>query len=131
MKPKQLYRTVKIRHSDAKSNSKPGKKTKKLEHIFDLTIDQIIDLYYKQNGLCARTGIPMTWVKRKNGKNQNPCKPTSLSIDRIDSSKHYTIDNVQLVIYLYNTMKSERSDAKAEKDWKALIRQADKHNTLK
>ena len=58
-------------------------------------------MYYKQKGLCALSGVPLTHI-RGNGQ----C-PTNISIDRIDSSKGYEIDNIQLVSYMVNIMKNK------------------------
>jgi len=60
-------------------------------------------LYDKQNGLCAISGIPMTSLI-KSGK----CF-YNISVDRIDSSKGYLKENVQLVCAHVNMMKSNLS----------------------
>lgn len=68
-----------------------------------LTSDFIMALYEKQNGLCALSGIPLTWDAKKGRV------LTNLSIDRIDSSKGYDADNVQLVCRIVNIMKNNLS----------------------
>lgn len=65
-----------------------------------LSVDFLEELYNKQNGLCALTRVPMTYI-RGHGK-----VPTNISIDRIDSCKGYEPDNVQLVCSIVNIMKS-------------------------
>jgi len=64
-----------------------------------LTIDDIYTKYHKQNGKCSLTGIEMTYIRGK-GKVR-----TNMSIDRIDSTSHYTYNNVQIVCSVINTMK--------------------------
>ena len=61
-------------------------------------------LWNEQGGLCALSGVPMTYLKGKGRV------PTNLSMDRKDSTKAYTADNVQLVCYQANLMKSELTE---------------------
>lgn len=65
--------------------------------------DDILELYLKQGKKCALTGIEMLplpgWKTLK-----NKWRP---SIDRIDSSKGYTIDNIQIVCAIVNIMKQD------------------------
>lgn len=66
--------------------------------------DYILKLYYKQEGLCALSKIPMTYGNHtRTTKSDN----FNISIDRIDSSKGYTTDNVQLVCASINSMKND------------------------
>lgn len=66
-----------------------------------LTKEDLFSLYEKQKGLCAISGIEMTF-EQAGGR-----VPTNISIDRKDSSLGYTPDNVQLVCAIVNTMKME------------------------
>lgn len=74
---------------------------KRSEH-FDLTF--LEELHAKQKGVCAISGVEMTYLQ-EGGK----C-PTNISIDRIDSSRGYEKDNIQLVCSLVNTMKMQYSE---------------------
>lgn len=56
------------------------------------------------NGHCEVTGIPFDLTSEGNGHTKNPWVP---SIDRIDSSKPYLKDNIQIVVFMYNVCKSE------------------------
>lgn len=67
--------------------------------VHTLSQDFLYSLYEKQNGLCALSKIPMTFIHGI-GRTR-----TNLSVDRIDSSKEYTEDNVQLVCGIVNIMK--------------------------
>lgn len=71
---------------------------KKLE--FNISLEYLKSLWNKQRGKCSITGLDMTHIIL-NGKMR-----TSLSIDRIDSNKGYTVDNVQLVCIVANMMKN-------------------------
>jgi hypothetical protein len=72
---------------------------------FDLTKESLVEMFNKQNGLCAISGVKMTHYS---GKNKG-IHPTNISIDRIDSSKGYYINNTQLVCTSVNMMKSNLS----------------------
>lgn len=69
----------------------------------DLTLDYVMYLWEKQCGKCALTGIQMTYKFYEGRVN------TNLSIDRIDSTKGYSKDNVQLVCMAANQMKNDLS----------------------
>lgn len=64
---------------------------------FDLSSDHLPLLWAKQNGICALTGDAMNVDSR-------PMRFRA-SVDRIDPSKGYTKDNVQLVCWYANTCK--------------------------
>lgn len=63
---------------------------------FDLDVDYLETLWVNQKGLCAVSGIAMSI----HGKNRRD--PNTMSLDRIDSSKGYTKNNVRLVTWLVN-----------------------------
>lgn len=74
-------------------------RARKANIYFDLTLDFLISLWNKQKGLCAISGIPMTYTLYEGRI------PTNVSIDKIDPNGGYTMDNVQLVCSLVNVMK--------------------------
>jgi len=82
-----------------------GMKDRAIKKNFELNIslDEIKTLWNKQEGKCAISGIDMTYIF--NGGRI----PTNVSIDRIDSSRGYTIDNIQLVCMAVNQMKNDLS----------------------
>lgn len=80
-------------------NARPkGKNKRKFDHT--LTLDNIHKMWEFNNGLCAATGVPMTWKKT------DPAI-TRVTVDRIDSTRGYTLDNVWLVTSGFNTLKME------------------------
>lgn len=85
----------------------------KLKREFDLDIDFIKLLIEKQQNRCNLSGIPFD----REGK-------FSFSIDRIDSSKGYTKDNVQLVSQYVNVMKNDM----AQDLFISLCKNIAKHN---
>lgn len=72
---------------------------------FDLTIKEISDLFEQQNRACALSGLPLSF-EHKYRKKSN----TTASLDRIDSRKGYTLDNVQWVHKDVNLMKMNLSE---------------------
>lgn len=70
-----------------------------------LTIDHMMSLLERQNGLCAITGIEMSFIKRKDGVKVH----TNLSIDQIEAGKGYGTDNIQFVCAVVNIMKTTLS----------------------
>ena len=78
--------------------------------------EALLDLWLKQEGICALTGWRMT-TRKNSGRVK-----TNASIDRIDSSLGYDLDNVQLVCASANRAKLDLS----EKDFVELCRAVSK-----
>lgn len=76
---------------------------------FDIDVDFIHSLLKKQNGLCKYSGVLLD-IDNTNGDNDNRININTLSIDRVDSSKGYTKDNVVLVTAIVNSMKNDLSE---------------------
>lgn len=64
----------------------------------NITIQEVYDLWIKQNKKCKLSGLYIDFVKTQNG--------ISASIDRIDSKQEYIISNIQLVHKDINLMKN-------------------------
>ena len=64
----------------------------------DITIQQVHEIWIKQDKKCALTRLPIDWIRRDNG--------VTCSIDRISSDGEYTIDNIQLVHKDINLIKN-------------------------
>ena len=88
-------------------NRKRNAKARNLE--FTITQYDVILLYNAQNKLCALSGVPIEFSKCTRRKYSTYHEQTA-SIDRIDSSKGYTLDNIQLVHKDINQMKMDKSD---------------------
>lgn len=69
----------------------------------DIDLEYLFYLWTAQNGKCALTGMQMTYKFYEGRVDSN------LSIDRIDSTKGYSKDNVQLVCMAANQMKNDLS----------------------
>lgn len=68
-----------------------------------LTIQQAWYLYEKQNRKCALSGVSIELKANYKGKESN----NTASLDRIDNSKGYSIDNVQWVHKTINIMRNK------------------------
>jgi uncharacterized protein YlxP (DUF503 family) len=73
---------------------------------FEITLDDVMDLWVKQSGKCAISGVCMTYHRGGGSKND-----FNVSIDRIDSNGHYTTNNIQLVAHRANQMKNDMDKA--------------------
>lgn len=73
---------------------------RKLE--FKITLEEVWHLFLKQERKCALSGVD---IKFADNTQQYWSKGTSASLDRIDSSKGYTLNNVQWVHKDINRMK--------------------------
>lgn len=71
---------------------------------FDITIKQIWELFLKQNRKCILTNLPIYFPINRKSYNG------TASLDRIDSSKGYTISNVQWVHKQVNEMKMDQDE---------------------
>ena len=85
------YNTIERMCKNAKNNSKARTAKGRPNMVFEITIDDFIDIFKKQYGLCA---ISHMLLEFHNG---------NISIDRIDTSIGYTKVNTQLVRSQYNT----------------------------
>jgi hypothetical protein len=103
----KIYKTKAEKRSSSPKNFISGilnHAAKRKQHLgFDLDLVYLVRLYESQGGKCAISGVEMTYLAG-NGKVN-----TNISIDRIDSSKGYTRDNVQFVCDMVNRMKSNMS----------------------
>lgn len=71
---------------------------------FNINKNEILKIYSNEYGYCALSRMKLTFDTSK------PNIFSNISIDRIDSSKTYTYNNVQLLTGLLNKMKSDFND---------------------
>ncbi len=87
-----------LQRNSKKSTSKRSKNIK-----FNISIKDAWDLFLKQNKKCALTGVELKF-NRQYANNPNGKEQTA-SLDRIDSNKDYTLNNIQWVHKIVNKMK--------------------------
>lgn len=87
---------------------KTSRDAEKRSLTFNITKEDIEKLYLEQNGSCSLTGVEMTYIDSPRVSNDGKLKKANyknLSIDRVDSSKVYSLDNIQLVCCIINRVK--------------------------
>ena len=80
-----------------------------VKRVKTISVEDCLDLYQKQNGLCAISGIPLTCIVGDLGEHP----PTNASLDRIQHGTMggaYTKDNIRLVCAMVNYMRLNQSD---------------------
>lgn len=85
------------------------RKAKSRNKEFNLTIQDLKDVWDKQGGICPYTGIKLEDYDYKPSSNS----VYTASLDRIDSSKGYTKNNIQFVSKNINFMKNRLSHEEA------------------
>jgi|TARA_B000000557_G_scaffold186746_1_gene152724 hypothetical protein len=75
-------------------------KKEKVKVGWDIELEDVLELWDKQEGRCALTGLFMTYHKDGGGK-----KDLNASIDRINPEIEYLVTNIQLVCSRANTLK--------------------------
>lgn len=70
-----------------------------------MTIKEAWNQFQKQKGICALTGLHLTFPKYAVGTDG------TASLDRIDSSKGYTVDNIRWVHKMVNYIKRDLNDS--------------------
>ena len=75
-------------------------KKEKVKVGWDIELEDVLELWDKQEGKCALTGLFMTYHKDGSGK-----KDLNASIDRINPEIEYLVTNIQLVCSRANTLK--------------------------
>lgn len=68
---------------------------------FNITIEELWDLFLKQDRKCALSGLELTFSKIRKDTAEK-----TISLDRIDSSKGYISENIQFVHKHINIMKN-------------------------
>lgn len=68
---------------------------KNRDFTFDLTFDELVEMFRSQKGLCAYSGLPLRFGNSKD-------TDWRISLERLDTKKGYTKDNVCLIAYEFN-----------------------------
>ena len=93
-----MYRTV-------KNGDHGSARRKHLAATCQITWEMLMQLWTKQDGKCAVTGVPMTHLRA-----HGYVVWTNVSLDRIDSTIGYVPDNVRLVCRAVNCIKGALTD---------------------
>ena len=91
----------------------------KTQKTFDLTLEDWLDIYHKQEGICAISGIKMTYTFTERSSNEESesekhtwsiINPYNISPDQNIAGKGYTKDNLQFTCVGVNFMKGNLDD---------------------
>ncbi len=103
----EIKKYITAKYCDMKYNK--DRRAKSINILISKT--DIVNLNIQQKGYCALTGHPLTYIiGNKTKEDQHKFSHYNMSIDRKDSNKDYTIDNIQLVCVAINYMKGDLSD---------------------
>lgn len=86
-----------------------------------MTVQELMDLWRTQEGLCAISGLKMTWGNGQSWK----ASPHSISMDRIDPDKGYGLGNIRLVCTAINMFRGQMADDKMVEMARAIVAKAD------
>lgn len=95
----------------------------KKRNIVEINSEYLYELYDQQEGLCALSGVRMTWAG-------GSARPTSVSVDRIDPAKGYIKGNVRIVCMAVNAFRSTMNDEQLLKFAKALVSNMEAKQTM-
>ena len=77
--------------------------------VFEVTAEELWNLFLKQNSRCALSGVILVLETKINAQHNLDRTYHTASLDRIDNNKGYTIDNVQWVHKVLNHMRRQYS----------------------
>ena len=83
-------------------------RARKAKFVEELDLDKLVEIWNSQNGKCKFTNVDL--VLQHQPEYKTISNNYKASIDRIDSSKPYSIDNIQFVSLTANTLKGNMLD---------------------
>jgi hypothetical protein len=100
-----LYKDNLINFSDNKRDKYTGfrrymAKAKSRDKECNITLDDLLEQWVKQNGICIYSGVKLNHPQKKGSS------ITTASLDRIDSKKGYIKDNIQFISIACNYAKN-------------------------
>lgn len=89
----------------------------------DLTLEYLLDIWTRANGLCPYTGLPL--VHRSSKKKNGHWNPMLASLDRVDNSKGYVQGNIRFVSLIANVARNQFSDQQLVDFCRAVVAHTD------
>jgi hypothetical protein len=89
---------------------------------FNIDIDDVVPAL--KRGVCDMTGLPFNLNRPNVGSSTHPYAP---SIDRIDSNKDYTKDNIRIVLWAVNAATNQFTDEEMLPILKAMVNTMEKN----
>jgi len=93
-------------------------KNRKSKFFKELDIEKMAEIWKSQKGKCKLTNVDLVLPRDDNYKSAS--NNYKASIDRIDSSKPYTIDNIQFISFTCNNMKSNMTENEVKEFFKII-----------
>lgn len=87
-----------------------GQRKDPAKRVFTITIQEAWQLFLAQDRLCALSGLSIKFARSAEAKQRR--REQTASLDRIDSSRGYTLDNVQWVHRDVNCIKTDMPEAR-------------------
>lgn len=81
------------------------RRAKRRRHFCDLTLEQMKEVWDKQQGICTYSKVKLQIADHKKENNST----YTISLDRIDSNKGYTKGNIQFISMAMNYLKNKMS----------------------
>ena len=120
--PLTPFRAIRKRHKH--SAEQRGK-------IFELSVEQIKELWDKQGGRCPYTGLEMRLPVSEWDQLGRAANPYQASLDRIDSSRGYVQGNVEFVCLVVNYAKNGFSKQEMLDFFKSIYDTSTKETTVR
>jgi hypothetical protein len=83
-------------------------RARKAKFVEELDLDRLVEVWNSQNGKCKFTNVDL--ILQYQPEYKTISNNYKASIDRIDSSKPYSIDNIQFISYSCNSLKHDMTD---------------------
>lgn len=81
-------------------------KSKARKIQFELTVEDLLEQWKKQNGICPYTKYQMIFPSDSTAYKKREANPYFASLDRIDSNKGYEVGNIEFVCVAVNYAKN-------------------------
>jgi hypothetical protein len=91
-----------------------------------ITVEDLKNQWNKQKGVCPYTGWTLNTPNATSQIHKLPITPYRASVDRIDSSKGYTVENIEFVSLIYQFAKNIWSGDEVIKFCEAVVTNSNK-----
>ena len=97
---------------------------------FELSLNELIEIYRDQKGKCAITGLTLTFKREKNRGTGFHGNDSIMTIDRINANGPYKASNVRMVCKRVNLMRGKQTTSEFVKWCEAVANPQFEHRLL-